>query len=809
MVTFKNTKNINNCDTKPEMAASRTSHISRPQLTRPSSMIFLVVFLVIAPRPSTQFLQPGFNFPKPSSPEETWLYSALVDPDGFYLVQWTPLEEEVLFRLTVKTTGYISFGLSNGHEANGADIVVGWVHSGKAYLQDRHSVGHQEPAVDEQQDWVLESGYENETHTVLIISRPYDTCDEDDFVITSDTVILLWAYHHDDPVDPEHAQPHLHHHSSHRGATNIVLLERGQKEVSKNLLDAYVEQWRPAYRFPLLQSPEDRKWYLMSQYTEIPAATDTTMWCMFKRPEIGIKHHVVRFEPVIKPGHEEMIQSMVVYECTTDSREVDQALEEIVYQRAHKCNRESMNSLTYSCNHVMMSWTKGSKGFTYPDEVGYPLDPTGTKFFMLEVQYSSVDKTVWDSAGFKLVYTPELRMHDAGVLNVGVSPSWKHMIPPQEKIVLSEGHCVGECTKEALPYNGIHVFGALHSTHGLGRKIRVRHLRNGQELKPISQDSNHNPNYTEFRTFHHTRQILPGDHLITECQYNSMEKREITLGGNKAHDETCQAFLMYWPRVDLSVCQSKPSLNTILTSLGIHEMAINTEPVKISSPEELSGKTLEWRIINYNWKTQFQYFQKTISNGNFSPTCQAKGYKIVPGLEEKNYNSPRISAPWTTKKCKPTQKRHQEINTKPEPKFAHLKANREFMNDAQSPSKPMKILDVDLVSKKQDIIMPIDKNYGSDKTEIVIAHPPMPVKSQLKEKLWEMELELEEEVKKKYREIYTETVQPKSTEEEQENLNYNFEKQETQYSLSEAYKTVGHSSHVCLVFVGFIVWAVY
>ncbi|CAL4059213.1 unnamed protein product, partial [Meganyctiphanes norvegica] len=102
-------------------------------------------------------------------------------------------------------------------------------HSGKAYLQDRHGEGNQEPLVDRHQDWSLQSAFENDTHTVLIIARAYDTCDSKDYVISHDTSHILWAWHPDDPVNPEHAHPRLHYHSWRRGTTKALLLDRGQE----------------------------------------------------------------------------------------------------------------------------------------------------------------------------------------------------------------------------------------------------------------------------------------------------------------------------------------------------------------------------------------------------------------------------------------------------------------------------------------------------------------------------------------------------------------------------------------------------
>jgi hypothetical protein len=65
---------------------------------------------------------------------------------------------------------------------------------------------------------------------------------------------------------------------------------------------------------------------------------------------------------------------------------------------------------------------------------------------------------------------------------------------------------------------------------------------------------------------------LQGDHLIAECVYNSEGRTTITLGGLKTREEMCLVFGLYYPRIDLSLCHSLPSLPTVLHSLGIHEL---------------------------------------------------------------------------------------------------------------------------------------------------------------------------------------------------------------------------------------------
>lgn len=63
------------------------------------------------------------------------------------------------------------------------------------------------------------------------------------------------------------------------------------------------------------------------------------------------------------------------------------------------------------------------------------------------------------------------RHHDAGVLSVGIDPNWKHIVPPGQRRVVSEAHCVADCTQQALPSRGINVFAVNQHTHLLGKNI--------------------------------------------------------------------------------------------------------------------------------------------------------------------------------------------------------------------------------------------------------------------------------------------------------------------------------------------------
>lgn len=59
---------------------------------------------------------------------------------------------------------------------------------------------------------------------------------------------------------------------------------------------------------------------------------------------------------------------------------------------------------------------------------------------------------------------------------------------------------------------------SLHS-HTAGRKIKLRHIRNGTELDRIVEDDNYDHSYQQVRQLENETTILIGDYLITDCAF--------------------------------------------------------------------------------------------------------------------------------------------------------------------------------------------------------------------------------------------------------------------------------------------------
>lgn len=130
------------------------------------------------------------------------------------------------------------------------------------------------------------------------------------------------------------------------------------------------------------------------------------------------------------------------------------------------------------------------------------------------------------------------------VLITGMDPNWRHIIPPLQHHVISEGHCIEDCTRRAFPRQGVNMFAIMMRTHMIGKEVRLRHIRNNVEYPSIAIDRNIDPNYQEFRRLPASVRVMPGDRLISECTYDSSSRDQITLGKWFLGNETPEIFFL-------------------------------------------------------------------------------------------------------------------------------------------------------------------------------------------------------------------------------------------------------------------------
>ncbi|KAK3762286.1 hypothetical protein RRG08_037936 [Elysia crispata] len=555
----------------------------------------------------------GFRYPEVNSapqqqqvkafqgpgPSEKFPYQEQLSED--YMLYWDFNTTHITFEVIVRTNGWVGFGISPNGAMKSSDIVIGWVKDGQAYFADRHAEGHFLPSKDTSQDWTLVKAQEVGQYTILKVGRQLETCDaEGDLPILPGTTRVIFAYSRSDPTTDDA----ISYHGTTRGTKSVLLLDPPASDQQDSALPSDVK---------VLE--------LKSGNVSVPSS-DTTYWCTFwKLPDLGGKHHMIRYEPIIQPGSENLLHHLVLHYCTGTAGDSD------YFPSSFNCYQNVPSAARNCRSSALLGWAVGGKTFNYPKDVGYPFggarDPT---YFMLETHYDNPYRRsdLVDDSGLRLYLTEELRPNEAGSIMVGVRVNSYHIIPPYQKSFLNQGFCGEDCLAEALDNQEIHVFANLLHSHLIGSKMRLRHFRDDAELPPIQEDNNYDFDYQETRPLSPHRTIKKGDSILMECEYDSTGRTGVTYGGLSTREEMCLSFVMYYPRIDLTVCESS---------------------IDYEIPPRFKGRSVFDIVENAKWSKPYcrahQLFQRAVLDSPQTQVCygDGSGYKS---------NFKRVSKPRVT-----------------------------------------------------------------------------------------------------------------------------------------------------------------
>ncbi|XP_066270632.1 DBH-like monooxygenase protein 1 homolog [Branchiostoma lanceolatum] len=540
-------------------------------------------------------------------------HQASLDVLGRFNLLWKFDSETITFEAHAQTTGYIGLGLSPNGGMEGSDVIIGWVKDGHAFITDRFAEGYFEPRLDAHQDVELLSGYENGTHTVLRFRRRLRPCDTaEDREITEDTQRVIWSFNDHDPVDHGHVGqngPHVLYHGRNRGTKSIILLQKNPP-----ILD--------------VQDSSILTLELTSANVLVPAK-ETTYWCNTLRlPTLDRKHHLVKIEPIIQPGHESLVHHMVVYQCKLG--QVPPMLD-----GGHECRHPNMPEEWNNCKSIMTAWAIGGKGFTYPDHVGFSLgtddDPD---YVMMEMHYDNPKRISGerDSSGLRFYYTPDVRQYDAGVLDIGVSSHPAHVIPPGAESFDTAGFCFGLDPYLQELGQPIHVFASMPHAHLAGTAVRTKLVRNGVLQSYVGRDETYDFDLQEIRLLDPEVVVKEGDQLITECTYKTTDRTQVTVGGLSSREEMCINFIQYYPRIKLITCYTALEINQQATFFGIYYAGWEY-PFPIYYPANLVNQTVIDVINQHPWTNEeAERFEQHVRNGqvmSYNLPDEANDYQLI------------------------------------------------------------------------------------------------------------------------------------------------------------------------------------
>ncbi|XP_035720136.1 MOXD1 homolog 1-like [Vespa mandarinia] len=473
-----------------------------------------------------------------------------LDEDGNVILEWDPTDEETItFRITARTLGYVGIGFNEKSHMKGADILLAWVddHTRAVNLLDSHGIeeSNAAPVTDTSQDVHVLEGFQNETHTSVTFIRNWQTCDPQDHRLTGDTVRVLWALHQSDPELNTAIW-----HGDKRGGRALRLRT-------------------PSPHAPPQEMQDIRHWDVKLNQFTVSDTMDTVYWCkIFKAPSLTKKHHMIGYTPLVEKANEDLVHHVIVYECASTSP--------ILGQHARiagaPCYSPTMPREWESCLQPVLAWARGSRGEWLPDHVGIPIaEHQEGSYYMLEVHYNNPGlKKVIDSSGVRIHLTPKLRAQEAGILVAGVAVSPLHLVPPRQKEYATAGYCTPHCTNTMFPEDGVNVVSVVLHSHLAGRRLSLKHIRKGKELPRIVQDNHFDFDYQQSHTLEKEVKILPGDELVAECVYRTLDRTRPTLGGYAASQEMCLAFVVHYPRTPLAACYSMTPVKDLFKTLAVY-----------------------------------------------------------------------------------------------------------------------------------------------------------------------------------------------------------------------------------------------
>nr|AIE46151.1 dopamine beta-hydroxylase [Platynereis dumerilii] len=461
-------------------------------------------------------------------------YSVVLDAKRNAELDWdiNPATQTITFRLecALGRQDWIGFGFSNYGESTNADFILFWTDPwGQHHFQDAHTDAEGIIHVDQHQDYFLDEGRITTGGVSITFHREYDTCDDDDYTIDSGTThILLFT------------------------APGPAMAVEGRNASSFSPVLQRAQLLRSQLPDPPL--PADVQTFVMHvDDVKIPAV-ETTYWCKVKKlPHLPTKHHIIQFEGAISPQSKGIVHHMEVFHCLapegTKIRDYDAPCHSMA---------ERPKGLE-SCRKVIGAWAMGASALVYPKEAGYPIGGKGfSPYVMMEVHYNNPElhAGIVDSSGIRFFVTHKLREYDAGIMELGLEYTDKYAVPPNQDMWTLKGYCIPECTKVALPDDGIRIFASQLHTHLTGKKAYTKHFRDGVELPELNRDEHYSPHFQEIRKLPHHVHVMPGDALTTSCEDSTANKDEIVMGGFSISDEMCVNYVHYYPKVDLEVCKS-------------------------------------------------------------------------------------------------------------------------------------------------------------------------------------------------------------------------------------------------------------
>ncbi len=462
-----------------------------------------------------------------------------LDGNGDVQLFWKTGDEYSTYGIAARSEGYLALGFSETGAMTGADIALGYRDDeGEFVLENRFAAGFVTPELsnDQTNNIRLVEGDQRDGVTAFVFEKKNKAdCLQNQVDVTKDSwQWFIYAFSDDNT---------LAQHAAGKNGKKYVKLGTGRTISVNEARDV----------------PDSEEFSIIQP--EITISTNETTYCysLHKLPE-GAKNFILGERPT---SSSDLLHHLVVYSCYGLPEEEAQAL----LGQEPTCGLGVQNP----CFGFVAEWAPGMTGRTFEPGFGKPFGSDSYEYVMLETHYNNPEglEGQTDSSGYTFLYNDQPVETEIGTLTLGDIEVTGWTLEPGRDLVSRSSVCVPECT-ERWPAEGITAFSVFFHMHQRGRNLRVQIIRDGEEIDLLSSIRSFEYGYQYSKTFGEVK-LLPGDRLITTCDWDTSEDDEPVPGGLASNDEMCFAWVDYYPANQVTVC-SQTDLSRI-PELGMNGTA--------------------------------------------------------------------------------------------------------------------------------------------------------------------------------------------------------------------------------------------
>jgi hypothetical protein len=252
----------------------------------------------------------------------------------------------------------------------------------------------------------------------------------------------------------------------------------------------------------------------------------TTYACFWVELDMPEKHHIIGWEGAV--GTDRTVHHQQV------------SLGEKPFYLAQQGGLCGLPSVDYT-------WTGGTTPEWTPALAGFPIggaENGGKARFLWQVHFEGA--TTY-SGGFNAYVTKNLRKYDSANFEQGDVAG---ISIPANAAATHVATCTPDMTRMKITHP-IYVYASMLHAHLAIRHIKAEHFRDGMLINTFGdQMASGFAGFFDQRFLPHAPciELLPGDEIVTTCEYMNPFPFEVT-GGERTDQEMCTVFMQYFPRL--------------------------------------------------------------------------------------------------------------------------------------------------------------------------------------------------------------------------------------------------------------------